>query len=338
VKDSLGIVFFGSGAFAIPTVERLSRLSAPEGPYRLLRVVTRPDQPAGRGRKLAPTPVRRRAAALGLEVEAPPSANDDAFLDALQAMHPDLFLVADYGEMLRRRFRAAPRLGAFNLHASLLPRHRGAAPVAYAILEGDAVTGVTLFRIEKELDSGPIIDSVVVSIDPRETAGELEERLAAAAAALVERSLPAFLSGAFTEAPQDPARATSAPRLAKTAGFLDWSRPAVELARRVRAMQPWPLAYGFLERRGSSKAERVSVLEAWEVEDSTGTPIAAASPGTIVSVSRSSVRVACGSDQLELRSMQRAGRAALSVEELLRGWKLHPGDRFLAVEPAAPGN
>ena len=331
----LTIVFFGSGPFALPSLERLLQLGNQRPGVHVAHIVTRPDRPAGRGRSIRPTPVRQRARELGVEALAPESANDPSFLERLMAQHaPDLFIVADYGEFLRKRFRELPRIGSFNLHGSLLPKHRGAAPVAYAITGGDTVTGVTLFRIEKELDSGPIVDAIEVPIGMAETAGELEDRLAQAAADLLERAIDRFVSGAFTESPQDHAAASLAPKLTKAQGQVDWGAPADAIHNTVRAMTPWPGAYSFLRRRTDEHDERVR-LHTVAVLDTE--PTQGSSPGTVLEVTDDALVVACGRGRAAIMTLQRSGKQPLPAAAFVRGSPIAPGD-FFTTKPARTGN
>jgi len=310
------IVFFGTGPFAIPALERLHAAS---GVHPLLRVVTRPDRPQARGRKVSPTPVRRRASELGIACDAPETANDPVYLDSLAALAPDLFLVADYGEMLRKRIRELPAVGIFNLHGSLLPRWRGAAPVVHAILAGERETGVTLFRIERGLDSGPVVDMEKLTIGELETAGELEARLARAGADLIERNLPRFASGSLRETPQDDSQATPAPKIEKSAAQIDWTAPAEQVARQVRAYNPWPGAFSLI------RGERTIFLRARPIgAEVQGTE----PPGSVVSVARDAFCVRCGQGAIEVLELQREGKAPLEAAAYLRGRPLQPGDRF----------
>ncbi len=318
------IVFFGSGPFALPALELLGK-----GPFghELVRVVSRPDRPQRRGRQVVPMPVRARAIELGLPCDAPESANDPTFLDSLATLAPDIFLVADYGEMLRKQLRALPGIGVFNLHGSLLPRWRGAAPIVHSILAGDTETGVTLFRIEKGLDSGPIVDAARVEIGDRETAGELEARLARIAAGLLERNLVAFSEGTFRETPQEEAIATHAPKVEKADAAISWATPALDIANRVRALNPWPGAFSFLgpERTTLLRARAVEVLEPGNM-----------APGTIESVRKDGFRVRCGRGAIEVLQLQREGKALLDAAAYLRGKALKAGDRFSSTPIPQP--
>lgn len=324
------VLFFGSGPFGLPTLDCLHQ-SAQQ--LELARVVTRPDRPHGRGKKLAPTPVRARARELGLPCDVPESANSPEYLDVLTSLQPDLFVVADYGEMLRKRLREIPRIGVFNLHASLLPQYRGAAPVAHALLAGEKVTGVTLFRIEKGLDSGPIVDAEQLEIGPLETAGELEERLSRLAASVLERNLGAFGSGKPQETAQDEKLATPAPKLEKQMGKIDWGRSSDALTSFVRALNPWPGAFSFLHSEGKPP-ERTVILRAKPGKSADG-PSKERKEGCIDEVQKDGFTVRCGGGSLEILEVQRQGKAPLDSASYLRGKLLHPGDFFAADEATA---
>lgn len=320
------IVFVGSGPFAVPVLERLVERAAP---HDLAAVVTRPDRPARRGRRLLPTPVGQRARELGLDVLAPRSANEPEALDALRARRVDLLLVADYGELLRPGFLSLATIGAYNLHASVLPRHRGAAPVAHAILAGDDETGVSLFRIEEALDSGPVVATVGTRIRRGETAGELEERLAVLAAGLAVESLDAFAEGTYTETAQDHALATRAPKLRKEMGWIDFREGATTLERQVLALNPWPMAHALDLDAPGGRPVRTAILRA-EAQDAPASDGAA--PGTVVRVDGGSFDVACARGALRVLEVQREGKKAMDAAAYIRGRRLEPGARF--GEPA----
>lgn len=319
------VVFLGSGPFGLPALERLSR-SSPR--HEVVRVLTRPDRPQKRGQALAPMPVRVLAGELGLPCDAPDSANGPACLESLRALAPDIFIVADYGEMLRKLLREIPRIGVFNLHASILPRYRGAAPIVHALLQGEQETGVTLFRIEKGLDSGPIVDVESTLVKPLETASELEERLARVAADLLERNLDAFAAGTFTEKPQDETLATLAPRIEKRAGEIRWEGTAERVANLVHAMNPWPGAYSFLHPAGG-RPERTIFLR---VRPAHGAPdpgsSGRAAPGTVERIQKDGFAVRCGVGSVDVLEVQREGKSALAAGAYLRGRQLTSGDVF----------
>jgi methionyl-tRNA formyltransferase len=234
---SVKIVFMGSPDFAIPSLQALA------GRYPIIGVVTQPDRPAGRGRTLTPPLVKRLALELGLPVIQPERLRQPEAMAQLQAWAPDLIVVAAFGQILRPVVLDLPRLGCVNVHASLLPRWRGAAPIQAALLHGDAETGVTIMRIDPGVDTGPTLSQRALPIQPDDNAGTLSQRLAVLGSELLLETLPGYLSGAFIPQPQDESGATYAPMLKKEDGQLDFSQPAEALARRVRAFNPWPGAF-----------------------------------------------------------------------------------------------
>lgn len=322
------IAFFGSGPFAVPLLERLARIVDEEAHLELVAIVSRPGRPSGRGRKIRPQPVETRAGELGLEVRTPESINDPAELARLESLAPDLFLVADYGEFLRRPFRELARLGAFNFHGSILPRHRGAAPVARALLAGDPESGVTLFRIVQEMDAGPVVSIVRTPVQPSETAGELEARLAVLAADQLEATLPTFVDGTFTETPQDDELATKAPKLSPAEAGIPWSSTAGEVAARIHALHPWPVARSDIERPGLEPAvETLRLLRALPLADRD--PPSTSEPGVVLEVTPEGIDVATSGGTVRLLELQRPGKKGLSARDFVRGFPVRPGDRFV---------
>src|SRR5215831_6197728 len=241
---SLRIVFLGTPAFAVPTLDALlgSR-------HRVVAVLTRPDRPRGRGQRMFDAPVKARAAAAGIPVLQPDRLRDPVFVESLAALHADLGVVAAYGAMLPEPVISAPRLGTINVHASLLPRYRGAAPVHRAIIAGERETGVTIMRVVKALDAGPMLAAAPRPIEPDETSVEVERDLAARGAALLVATLEELAAGRVQETAQDDAAATYAPRLTKEDGTVDWTVSAERLHNLVRGLHPWPHAYAFLHDR-----------------------------------------------------------------------------------------
>lgn len=328
------IVFLGSGPFAVPTLERLH---ARREEYPLVRVISRPDRAAGRGRKLRPTAVRARARELGLRCDVPESTADPDYIAELRELGASLFIVADYGEILRSALCAVPSVGTFNLHASLLPKFRGASPVQYAILEGETRTGVTLFRVEPALDSGPIVARAEVEVRPQESAGELEERLSLAAADLLERNLASFAEGTFSETPQRHELATRAPKIRKEDALIDWTAGAERVSAAVRAYDPWPGAFSFLYRAGKPP-ERTVFTKVRPTEDDPS-PVrerqggialgrAGGRPGSIEIVTKKRFRVVCGRGSVEVERLQPSGKAEMDTAAYMQGRRLEEGDRF----------
>jgi methionyl-tRNA formyltransferase len=228
------IVFMGSPEFALPTLKKLAEH------YSVVGVVTQPDRPAGRGREMKPPPVKLLAKSLGLPVIQPLRLRAPEALEQLRAWAPDLIVVAAFGQILRQEVLDLPPHGCLNVHASLLPRWRGAAPINAAILHGDEQTGVTIMRMDAGLDTGPILSQRAIPIEPEDTAATLGEKLARLGADLLIEILPSYLEGELLPQPQDETSATYAPMLKKENGWLDFRRPAEMLARQVRAYHPWP--------------------------------------------------------------------------------------------------
>ncbi|GAP14449.1 methionyl-tRNA formyltransferase [Longilinea arvoryzae] len=235
------IVFMGSPDFALPTLAALEKY------YSVVGVVTQPDRPAGRGRVLTPPPVKQLAMQLGIEVIQPLKLREPEAQQKLAAWAPDVIIVAAFGQILRKPVLELAPHGCVNVHASLLPRWRGAAPIQAAILAGDAETGVTIMRMDAGIDTGAILRQRATSILDQDTAGSLSDRLADDGAKLLIETLPDYLAGKITPQPQDETRSTYASMLAKEQGQLDFSRPAIELERQVRAFIPWPGAYTFFQ-------------------------------------------------------------------------------------------
>lgn len=314
------IVFMGSPEFALPTLRALV------GCYPVVGVVTQPDRPAGRGRKLTPPPVKLLAQALGLPVIQPRRLREPEAMEQLRAWAPELIAVAAFGQILRPEVLDLPRHGCVNVHASLLPRWRGAAPVQAALLHGDQQTGVTIMRMDPGIDTGPILSQRAVPIEPEETAGELSERLAQVGANLLIETLPAYLSGELQPTSQDDRLATYAPMLGKAAGWLDFTQPAEALARQVRAFNPWPGA--FTHWQGAAlKVHRARAVEA-TVDPET-------EPGQAV-VTLGQPAILTGRGLLVLDQVQPAGKKPMPGKDFLQGARGWEGARLAKLTPASP--
>jgi len=296
--DPLRIVFLGTPDFAVASLDALIAAG-----HHLVQVVTQPPRPAGRGKTRQPTPVQLAATAAGLPVRCPATLKDPAVAADLAALDADVLVVVAYGLILPRAFLDLARLGAVNVHASLLPRWRGAAPIQRAILAGDTETGVTIMQLEAGLDTGPMLAQARVEIGPRTTAGELHDRLAALGAGLLAETVADLARGRVTPRPQPAEGVTYAAKIAKAEGEIQWRRPAPDLDRLIRALSPWPGAFCRLG------GERVKVHLA-EPVPGTG------APGTILD---DRLTVACGEAALRLVRLQRPGRQPLAATEFLRG-------------------
>ncbi|MEX0718172.1 MAG: methionyl-tRNA formyltransferase, partial [Planctomycetaceae bacterium] len=289
--------------------------------HEVAALFTQPDR-AGRGHHHHPHPLKDEALARATPVFQPENVNSPDSLADLRRLGADVFVVAAYGQILSAELLATPRWGAINLHASLLPKYRGAAPVQYAIWKGEAETGVTIFRIEPKLDAGPILAVARTPIEPNETSGDLETRLAALAAPLLAKTLAQIASGATEELPQDRSAVTKAPRLKKSDGLIDWSRSPAAIDCQVRAMQPWPKPYSYLLTHGHEPL-RLIVLEVEPVE---WAPSVA--PGTVVEATREWLVVQADHGAVELVRVQPAGKRPMTAAEFLRGHAVRVGDRF----------
>jgi methionyl-tRNA formyltransferase len=312
LEDALmRIVFFGSPEFAVPSLEALVASR-----HEVVAVVTQPDRPAGRGHAETPPPAKRAALAHGLPVLQPEKVSKPEPLAAIQALAPDAFVVAAYGQILRQRLLDVPQVGTLNVHASLLPRWRGASPVAAAIMAGDEMTGVTLMQMVRALDAGPMLARVELPISPHDTTGTLEPRLAEAGAGLLAANLDAWLEGRLVATPQDESLVTYAPQIRRTDALLDWHLAAVDLWRRVRAFHPWPVAYT------RWRDEELRIHAAWPLEVESTEP-----PGTVLPPSPlppeagddQAFAVQTGRGTLAVRRLQRPGRREVSGGEFLRG-------------------
>jgi methionyl-tRNA formyltransferase len=300
---SLRIVFAGTPDFAVPCL----RAAAQHG--EVVAVYTQPDRPAGRGRGLAPSPVKREAVLRGLPVLQPENFKSTGAKDALRALEPDLMVVVAYGLILPQSVLDIPMHGCWNVHASLLPRWRGAAPIQRAIEAGDAKTGLCLMQMEKGLDTGPVLLSQSLPIGAHETGGELHDRLSELGARTLADGLGLLRAGVRpVPRPQPAEGVTYAHKLDKAEARLDWSKPARELANRVRAFNPWPMAEALLD------GERVRVHGAVAVPLDHD-----AAPGTLLAAGRDGLDVACGSGALRIRVLQREGGKAITAADYLNG-------------------
>ena len=299
MDTGLAVAFAGTPDFALPALDALAASH-----HHLTVVYTQPDRPAGRGRALTPSPVKERAHQLGIPVEQPAKLSGEDARLRFAAHAPDVLVVVAYGLLLPASILGLPRFGCVNLHASLLPRWRGAAPIARAILAGDATTGVCIMRMETGLDTGPVMMRREVAIGARETAGELERRLAAEGAALLVPALDALAAGAAVFEPQDAAQATWALKLKKEEARLDWREPAAALERRVRALDPRPVAQSVLD------GVTIRVWDASVVGDDS-----AAAPGTILSAGAGGMVVKAGQGALAIGRVQLPGRRAVAAAD-----------------------
>lgn len=309
------VYYLASGALGIPSLETMAASASVD----LCGVATQPERPAGRRRQLQATPVGARARELGIPCRALAQVNDPAFLDELAVLHPDVVVVASFGQLLRQRLIDLAPCGCLNLHASLLPRHRGASPIQAAILAGDAATGISFMRIDAGLDTGPVYRQIATAIDPAESAGELEGRLARLAADHLEAVLRDIVAGKLVAVPQPGEGVTMARKIAKEAGHIDWGLAADVIARQVRAYNPWPRSDTLLPAaRGSARRLQIVAAEARERS-------APAAPGTVLAAGDAGWLVACGHGALRILQVVPEGKPEMSAADFLRGARLAPG-------------
>ncbi len=310
------LVMLGNGPFAVPTLEALAASR-----HTLVLIVTRPST----GRKPKPGPMQLAAERLGLDLWSPITVNAPDAQSRIAALDADLLVVCDYGEILRPPTLATTRLGGINLHGSLLPKFRGAAPVQWAVLRGENETGNSVIQMTPGLDAGPCLAQQRTRIDPDEDAGQLEARLAKMGAALVLQVIDALEADTTQPIEQDATLASKAPRLKKEQGAIDWTRPAQEIKNQVRALRPWPRAYTFWQRAPGDPL-RLNIDTA-RVLDEPGIAPGRIAPGTVLD-SAGALCVATGQGVLEILTLQPAGKRSMEAGEFLRGYRIAPGEQF----------
>ena len=289
-----------------------------EAGLKILAVVTQPDQPRGREMKLQPSAVKELALARNIPVLQPTRARDPLFVDQVRALQPDLIVVAAYGQILPQALLDVPRFGCLNVHTSLLPKYRGAAPIQWAILNGEAETGVTIMKMDAGLDTGAIVSEEVTPITAEDNAQTLHDRLAAIGGALLVRTIPGYTGGSVIPRPQPAEGASYARKIKKEDARLDWSLPARVVWNRVRGLTPWPGTFTFLQRGPAP-----ILLKVWRAAIAGSVP---GGPGEIVAVENGGVVVACGEGSLRILELQREGGKRLPAQAFLAGFPLKAGE------------
>jgi len=315
------VVFMGTPEFAVASLERLLHER-----HEVVAVFTQPDRPAGRGQRLTASPVKQLALARGLAVFQPERVGRGTSLETLKELGPDLTIVAAFGQILPQALLEVPRYGSINVHASLLPRYRGAAPIQRAIWNGDRQTGISIMQMDAGLDTGAVWAQRSIEIGPDETFGELQQRLATVGADLLAETLSEVDSGHKKPEPQDNEQATLAPRIRKEEGRVDWSRPSVSVHDQIRALNPWPAAFSWLrDQRTTIWRSSISAVAKRDLR-----------PGTIADLSEDSIGVVCGDNSLlRLFELQWPGRRRLSAPDFARGLALESGETFEEQSPVA---
>ena len=306
-SSSAGIIFAGSPEFAIPSLRGLV-----ESGHTILGVMTQPDRPAGRGRTLRPSPVKTYAKQQGLQILPPDSLDAAALQQRLREMRPDLMVIVAYGRLLPRAVLEIPRAGCINVHASLLPRWRGASPIQAAILAGDQSTGVSIMRMEEGLDTGPVYATKEIAVGEGETAARLEGRLAEAGASLLIDTLPGILDASLAAKLQCDDDATYAGRIYKADALIDWSMPAVEIDRRIRAYNPWPVAYTILDGLR---------MRCWAAEPiDTASVCSVAEYGKVRAVNDAGIDIQTGDGVLRITELQMPGKQKTFAKDFANGY------------------
>lgn len=310
MKRGLKIIFMGTPDFAVPA---LKALHAHKSDIAL--VITQPDRPQGRGRKVMPPPVKNAAVQMGYHVVQPASIKTDDFEDLVNKQKPDIIIAVAFGHILPKNILAVPNLATVNLHASLLPKYRGSAPIHWAIIRGEKETGVTTMLMDEGMDTGDILMSSKLVITPDDTAGTLHDRLAYLGADLLIKTLDLIENGKLTSTPQDHDQATYAPLLKKEDGHIDWKMPAAGLDPFIRGMTPWPGAFTFHE------SKRLKIFKTKPLSVDINEP-----PGTVIKGFPDELRVATGKGVLSIMEIQGASGKRLLIKDFLRGYSILPGD------------
>ncbi len=309
MKPKYTIIFMGTPEFAVPSLKALHASA-----HHIALVVTRPDRPKGRGRKIFPPPIKTLASDLGLPIVQPVSLRTKEFEDRIKRLKPDFFIVTAFGHILTESILALPRIGTINVHASLLPKYRGPAPINWAIINGENETGVTTMLMDKDLDTGDILLTAKEVITAQDTAQTLHDRLAMIGSDLLIKTLAAFANHTIRPTPQDHSLATYAPMLNKSDGRIDWKKPAETLEPFIRGMTPWPGAYTFHGNK-RLKISKVRPISRNFTE----------SPGTVLKSFPDELEIATGEGALLILEIQGPSGKRLSIKEFLRGYKLPAG-------------
>jgi methionyl-tRNA formyltransferase len=304
------IVYMGTPQFAVSPL----RVLAAEG-YEIAGVVTRTDKPAGRGRSLTAPPVKSAAVEMRLPVYQPKRVRETAFIDQLRSINPEVIIVAAYGQILPPEILTLPKFGCINIHASLLPSYRGAAPINWAIIKGEKETGITIMQMDEGMDTGAVLMQERIIIDPADTAGSLMEKLATVGAKLISTALPLIVDGRLLPLMQDSSRATSAPLLKKEDGLIDWKIPALDIYNRVRGLSPWPGAYTFLD------GKTIKIIAA-EAVGGVG------EPGMLYEKDKRMLETGTGKGLLRIVSIQPEGKRPMTAGDFLRGHRGLAGKKF----------
>ncbi len=300
------VVFMGTPDFSVSALENIARK------HEVAAVVTMQDRPKGRGHKMQFTPVKEAAINLGLEVYQPEKVKSSEFVETLKQINPDVIVVIAFGQILSKAILDIPKYGCINVHASLLPKYRGAAPIQWAVIDGEEITGVDTMYMEEGLDTGDIIDTKLVKLDAKETGGSLFDKLAVAGGELILETLEKLENGTATRTPQDEELASYAGKITKELGQIDFSKSAVEIERLIRGLNPWPSAYTSLD------GKTMKIWDATVVDQATDKE-----PGTIIELTKNTLKVATGKGSLLINELQLEGKKRMDIISFLNGYQIN---------------
>ena len=299
------IVFMGTPDFSVPALEELAKV------HQVAAVVTQQDRPKGRGHKMQYTPVKKKALELNIPVYQPEKVKNPEFVDILREINPDVIVVIAFGQILSKEILDLPKYGCINVHASLLPKYRGAAPIQWAVIDGEEETGVTTMYMAEGLDTGDVIDTAVIKLDEKETGGSLFDKLAIEGGKLIVETLSKLENGTATRTPQDDEKSSYAGKITKELGQIDFTKPAVTIERLIRGLNPWPSAYTRLDGKA---------MKVWDatVEEGNVTE----QPGEIVEIEKHYIKVATGENYLKINEIQLAGKKRMPMDAFLNGYSI----------------
>lgn len=299
------IVFMGTPDFSVPALEELAKV------HQVAAVVTQQDRPKGRGHKMQYTPVKEKALELNIPVYQPEKVKNPEFVDILREINPDVIVVIAFGQILSKEILDLPKYGCINVHASLLPKYRGAAPIQWAVIDGEEETGVTTMYMAEGLDTGDVIDTAVIKLDEKETGGSLFDKLAIEGGKLIVETLSKLENGTATRTPQDDEKSSYAGKITKELGQIDFTKPAVTIERLIRGLNPWPSAYTALDGKA---------MKVWDatVEEGNVTE----QPGEIVEIAKHYIKVATGENYLKINEIQLAGKKRMPMDAFLNGYSI----------------
>ncbi|MBI5359812.1 MAG: methionyl-tRNA formyltransferase [Planctomycetes bacterium] len=316
----MNIVFFGTSSCALSSMEAIAGSK-----HKILLVVTQPDRPSGRCLKNTCTAVKKIAGSINYPVFQPDDINSLESLTELKKCNADIFVVVSYGQILKKSIRELPGHGAVNLHFSLLPKYRGSSPVNFALINGEKQTGVTIFQLDKGVDTGPVLSSAAMDISPEDDACTLFDKLCSAGAELLVKTLDDIEAGRARLTGQEHAQATHARMLAKQDGLVDWASKAVDIHNRIRGLLPWPKAYSFLRMEDKSEPLRVNFISSRIGHDNTQSGM---KPGSVISADKDGIAVQCGHGSLVIKKLQPENRPEMDAGAFVNGYKIKKGGSF----------